>query len=366
MNIVEIIPSMSPIGGAERLVLDLACNMSKNPDNKITVISLYSNKDDDVINELLSHKNVSIIFLEKKRGVDLTCAKRLKKEILSINPDIIHCHLDSLVTIYLSKIYRKYRIFYTFHTLINESVIGKKSKPKNILYKHIFKKKYVTPIAISEVIKSSICGYFNLKESSVMVAYNGVPVEKFANNVPLEKRKYDFVFAGRFIDSKNPKTIIRAFGEIKQKHPESKLVMIGQGPLLDECKKITEEKNIDGISFTGFVFDVYKYLKESKIMLLPSTYEGNPMIINEAIASKCYIIATNVGGIPDVVNDNCGKLIEYSDNLQTELVDTMRDCLDNIKNIETVINNEYKNNCSRVSIDNTISQYMNIFMEQSK
>ena len=357
MAIVEIIPFLYPINGAERLVINLIKSFVVSG-NKVVLISLYSRKDNVSIKELEGLDNLEIYFLDKKRGIDYKCSKKLKKLISQINPDVVHCHLDSLTTIWLSRIYKKHKTYFTFHTLISESVIGNKHKFKNILYRHILKKKLVSPIAISKTIQQSICDYYNIPESSVDIVYNGVPTNQFTNTNSYGKRNFDFIFIGRFIDLKNPLTIVAAFNNVVKDYKDAKLVMIGEGPLLEECKK-TANKNI---TFTGFISDVSSYLKDSKALILASNYEGNPMVINEAIASRCYVIATKVGGIPDVVNDKNGLLFDLNNDLEQNLAQKMKVFLADYKNIDQMLMTNYKQNKEQISIDRVASDYLKVFM----
>lgn len=359
MNIVEIIPSLFPVGGAERLV----CNLTEsflNNNHSVVLISLYSNEHNIVVDEL-KNKGVRIIFLNKKKGVDFSCAKRLKKIISEINPDVIHAHLDSLLTIYLSKIYRKYNVFYTFHTLITENVVGKKTNPKNLLYKHMFKKRMVTPVAISKTIKKSISSYYGLTDNFIQTIYNGVPVSLFSSNKPLEERAYDFVFIGRFIKIKNPDIILLSFIDFCKSYPKSSMIFVGEGELLPLCKEIVNKEKISNVIFTGFVDDVSSYLSNSKVLILASEYEGNPIVINEAIASKCFVLATKVGGIPDVINDNNGMLIDFDKQLKSKLTESMSYCKTHIVGINDMLDRNYQSNIENVSIERTCKEYLQLF-----
>lgn len=359
--IVEIIPWIYPINGAERLVMNLSKTFANN-NNKVILISLYSNKDNDAVKEMRNSHGIEIYFLDKNKGFDFRCASKLKKLIGEINPDVIHCHLDSLITIWLSKIYKTYNVYFTFHTLIERNIIGSKLKLKNLIYRHIFKRKIVHPIAISNVIKQSVCDYYGLSDEFVDVVYNGVPVNHYSNYKPYIEREFDFIFIGRFIELKNPLLIVSAFNKINKEYPNSKMVMIGSGPLLGECKS----NACDNILFTGFINDVSTYLANSKSLVLLSNYEGNPMVINEAVASKCYVIATSVGGIPDVVDNKKGDLIEVNNNIQERLESEMRFFLDNYNSLDLVTTENYEENKLNVSIDKTANDYMKIFTSEAK
>ena len=101
--------------------------------------------------------------------------------------------------------------------------------------------------------------------------------------------------------------------EIHIQHPNICLTIVGDGPEKTELRKTTEKYNMESyVIFTGDVEDVEKYLSESDIFILPSIYEGLPLSILEAMASGLPVIASNVGGIPDIVKEN-GILVSVND-----------------------------------------------------
>ncbi len=365
MRICEVIPCLYPLGGAERFLIDLS-NSFVTEGDEVFIISLYTKQDNPIVKTLMEQSKIKMFFLEKKKGIDLKCAKKLKKLIESIKPDIIHSHLDSILTIWLSGIFKKIKTFYTFHTLINTSVVGKKSAPKNILYKMLFKRKNIFPVAISQTIKKSICDYYRLDPSYVEVVYNGVPTNHFSVSTSLGERNIDFIFIGRFIELKNTKIILSCFKKVLDVHPSSTLVMIGEGPLLSWCKQYVSDNNIPGVEFKGFIEDVSPFITNAKCLLLPSTYEGNPIVINEAIASRSFVIATSVGGIPDVVNSKNGQLIAYDSKLEDSLYTSMVSFLNRIDTINDLLEENYVENLKMVSIDRASSEYIKVFKGRNK
>ena len=94
------------------------------------------------------------------------------------------------------------------------------------------------------------------------------------------------------------------------KYPDIKLCLYGQGELLDDCKKLVQDLGLsDLIDFCGVTSDVYSVLSRADGFLLCSHYEGMPMTLIEAMASGLPIVATAVGGVVDMIEDNqCGLL----------------------------------------------------------
>jgi glycosyltransferase involved in cell wall biosynthesis len=136
-------------------------------------------------------------------------------------------------------------------------------------------------------------------------------------------RSRDFLAVGRFVDKKAPHYTIRAFKQAVNKYPEAHLTMVGEGPLLEGCKKLVKELKIENnVGFAG-VLQPEKILglfSESLAFVQHSRTapngdsEGTPVAVLEAGASGLAVIATRHAGIPDVVVEGrTGLLVEEGD-----------------------------------------------------
>lgn len=355
IKVVEVIPTFFPVGGAERFVSNLIIQFSKHEDVSVEVISLYNNSDNDIVRKI-NNFGIKIHFLNKKRGIDFKCAREFRKVVNSIKPDIIHLHLNTLLTYYLSAVSKRIKTFYTFHTLINKNVVGRKNKPINLLTKFLLKTGKIRAVAISNVIKQSICSYYSLKNKYVETIPNGVPLDSIDYSIPSQKRKFDLIFVGRFIELKNVQLIASSFAKIKQSFSKNNLVMLGDGPLLEKCK--SDYSNF--IHFTGFVDNACSYIENSKVLVLASKYEGNPIVVNEAIAAGTFVVSTCVGGIPDILNETTGLLLPKETNA-SDLCASLIRVLNDINKISDAIMLNIEKNRENVSIAKTADKYLYIF-----
>ena len=131
---------------------------------------------------------------------------------------------------------------------------------------------------------------------------------------------------------------------------------LGDGPLLEECEQYAQENLLTNVSFMGFVDNGSKYMANSKILLIPSLNEGNPMVINEAIASGMMVIGSDVGGIHDLlINLNNCFLCEPNNELSFYLA--MKECL-NIINTDRACLSGNKTN---YSIESSVISYFDLF-----
>jgi glycosyltransferase involved in cell wall biosynthesis len=110
---------------------------------------------------------------------------------------------------------------------------------------------------------------------------------------------------GRLSEEKRHIDLLNAFEEVLKTFPDARLLIVGDGYLRKNLeKKVTEMHLANNITFTGFQENVFTYLKKMDVFVLPSRTEGTPLSILEAMSVGIPVIATNVGGIPEIVIDN--------------------------------------------------------------
>lgn len=148
------------------------------------------------------------------------------------------------------------------------------------------------------------------------------PNEKFIELKP-KFNKLQFISIGRFVDKKAPYYNILSFKKVLEKYPEAKLIMAGEGELLNTCKRLVIYYGIQkNVEFPGVISaKKYRdYLSESLAMVQHSITsdngdsEGTPVGILEASAAGLPVLSTNHAGIPDVIiNGVTGLLVEEHD-----------------------------------------------------
>jgi glycosyltransferase involved in cell wall biosynthesis len=363
MRIVEIIPKLFPCGGAETFLTTLSVSIKKQFNDDIHVICLYEGNNDNFLAKELLDNGITIHYLNKHTGVDFKCAKSLRKLLKEIKPDAIHLHLEVLITAMIGRIQRIAPVFYTFHSTASSAHYGRKNSFRNIVYRWYFRKRNVHCLSISKLVDNSIKKFFKVKNASIIL--NGVNLYKFSYKNNLNDRKITFLFAGRFVELKNTLCIIKAYFFTKHHFPDCNLTMLGTGPDMEKCKKFIDDNNVPDVNLVGFSDKANEYISNSQCLVLASSYEGNPIVINEAIASGTYVISSNVGGVPELLNETCGTMFEYDDiNLLTNLSKKMKEFLTNKEAIVKKISKNIEENRNRVSIDSKAKQYRDLFVEK--
>ena len=141
----------------------------------------------------------------------------------------------------------------------------------------------------------------------VRVLHNGVAIP------PRHEHRYGvrtFVTACSFAPCKATPVLVEAFLAVEAERPGLRLRMIGDGPERRRCEELARHADREGqVEFTGYLTDVYAELEQSDVFVLPSLNENLPLALLQAMATGLPCIASNVGGVPEVITRDCGVLV---------------------------------------------------------
>lgn len=239
----------------------------------------------------------------------------LYRYIVKEKIDIIHVHgSSSLMSIELviAKLARcPVRIAHSHNTTCEHKKIDKLLRP-------IFYWSYTKALACGQD-----AGKWMFGKREFTVVPNGRSIKKYAYNA-LKRIQYRNVLnipedafvighVGRFNIQKNHEYLIRIFEEIFKINKNSYLVLIGTGERIDEIKKIVNKSGIkNNVIFTGVINNVEDYLSAFDVMLLPSLYEGLPMVV----------IEWQIAGLPCVISDTITKECAITSLLKFESIES--------------------------------------------
>lgn len=304
MKVIQVIPNLC-MGGAETMCETLTLELIKQGVD-VKIVSLYDYQTP--ITQRLSRAGVEIEFLNKKGGMDLSIIKKLKNIFIRENPDVVHSHLGAQKYAMIAA--KKARIPSRVHTV--HSVADKElSRIDKILAKRFYKKHGVVPVALSEMVQETVKNVYKLPLDLVPIIVNGINLSKC-----LKKSDYSFgdtikvLHIGRFSPEKNHKGLIDAFEIFHKVFPNTTLNLVGDGNTLEETKEYALEKGLkDAVCFLGMKDNVYEYINQADIFVLSSLYEGMPMTLIEAMGTGVPIVATNVGGVPNMLTNEKNALL---------------------------------------------------------
>ena len=138
----------------------------------------------------------------------------------------------------------------------------------------------------------------------VTVIPNGVDASLFHPKPGRNNISQTILFVGRLVPNKGPETLIQTVPLVLAQHPQAQFVMVGDGPLRVRLQKQARKLGIGhAIQFLGIRYDVPQLMREAALLVRPSWLEGMPLTVLEAMASAIPVVATPVGGTPEILKD---------------------------------------------------------------
>jgi glycosyltransferase involved in cell wall biosynthesis len=173
-----------------------------------------------------------------------------------------------------------------------------------------FMSKKAKIVTVSEYSRAKLVKHWNVKPGYVNVIYNGVRVPTLSSSFE------DVVLTvGHVVDYKNPLTWIKVAKIVIKEFPSIKFLWAGDGVLLESMRNIVIENKLkDNVFFLGLVNDLAPYYKMTSIYFHPSLIESHGISIIEAMSFRIPCVASNVGGIPESLNNGIsGFLLDPMD-----------------------------------------------------
>lgn len=304
MKVVQVIPEFG-LAGAEIMCENLTYELLKLGHN-VVVVSMYDYHS--AITERLEKAGIDVRYLGKKSGLDFSMIQKIKKILKEGEVDVIHTHRYcaqyAVPAAIMAGVKRR---VHTVHSVAKEEN-GKLARKLNKIF---FKMNALVPVALSEKIQDTIVDEYGMRKYSVPVIFNGINLEKCKVKTEYSiTGKFKILHIGRFQDVKNHKGLIAAFEIFNQKYPDSELHLIGDGENKREIEELVVTKKLhNSVFFYGLQPNVHQFLSEMDVFTLPSLHEGVPITLVEAMGTGLPIVATAVGGVPDMLDENSAQLV---------------------------------------------------------
>ena len=255
-----------------------------------------------------------------RRRFDKQAAKALADLCREWDIDLIHCHyLREHYTALLAKKYnKKIRVVYTNHFVLANDFITRLSN-------RWMDKRQDQMIAVCNKGREQLIAN-GWSADRIQVIFNAVDLEAWAGDrsestlrseLGLPEDRFVMLCASRFADDKGHKYLIDSVKRLTQLTDKPfTLVLAGDGPLLEPSKAQVKELGLEEqVRFIGFRKDIKNLYKGSDLYVNSSQHEALSFLIIEAMAAGLPVIATDMGGNSDIVNEEagCGLLVAYDD-----------------------------------------------------
>lgn len=258
-------------------------------------------------------EKIKLIEIFMRGEWDIAAVLKLKKFLKRIKPDVLHLHTSHAHTLGLlaGRLAKVEKIIST----------RRMDFPTSGFFSRLKYTKVDKIVAISEVVKEILIRS-GIEKEKITVIYSTINCEDFSGKsnlregLGLPQDTPILGTVGSLVNIKGHKYLFEAMVKIKEEFPQVRLLVVGEGPLEEKLKKLAEKLGLESvIIFTGFRKDIPEILGILDVFVLASLKEGLGVSLLEAASYGLPIVATNVGGIPEVVKDGItGFLVPPKDS----------------------------------------------------
>ncbi len=297
------------IGGLERVMLNCIDQM-QGEHYKHVIISLT-----DANNFAQNENNqIEVHCLGKKEGSDLGIHFKLFKLLRKIKPTVLHSY--NLATIEYHPISWLAGVKGHIHAEHGRDI----GDPQGLNKKHNLLRKLMSYfiqryVSVSEDLHQWLLNTVGISKHKAILIQNGINTERFNLNKQVSEQ-LRFTIVARISPVKDHQNLLTAFKLLKKQLKAEnmpKLAIVGDGHQRAQLEKFCLDNELTSIEFLGARDDIQFILAKTDVFVLSSIAEGIPMTILEAMSASTPIIATSVGGIPEVVESGHeGYLVEKS------------------------------------------------------
>lgn len=313
------------IGGAELQMFLLAKFLDKTKFTPILACSNYPALDKWCSN--FEGEGIQVIRLEVKSKHDPKHLPLLKKILHEQEIDILHAHIWNPASCRFAYLAAKS----TDVPLVTTEHDPFKISPMKNLFKKYSLRNVKKIIAISNDNKHLLAGLYPKHKGKIQVIHNGIDTTwwqsqllRFSEEDQQEVREQIFhanhdsfviISIAELHERKGQKYLIEAMKDVVAKYANVKLVIVGEGGERENLEKLVKKLGLEKhITLTGKKSEIPKLLKSSNLFVLPSRREGFGLVNLEAMYTPLAVVASKVGGIPDIINKDCGVLVPPEDS----------------------------------------------------
>lgn len=308
MRILQIVDSLD-IGGAEKMAVNYANSLS----GKIEFSGLVATrKEGELKNQL--HKNTHYLFLNKKSKLDLKAVFKLKKYCVENKIEYLQAHSSSFFTAFLVKVFLpSLRIIWHDHNGLSEFISKKKSYVLKIV-SHFFD----GIVVVNYKLKNWAERELNCKKVIYLANFTTLDNNQVSETILFGTDQKRILCLANLRFQKNHFLLIEVAKKLKAIHPDWSFHLVGKDFKDEYAAQVKSQINDNGLQETVFIYgskkDTQSIISQSDIAILTSQSEGLPVALLEYGLNKKPVVATNVGEIPLIIeNESNGFVVPNYD-----------------------------------------------------
>ena len=242
---------------------------------------------------------------------DLRALRQVRALLATLQPDILHIHSAKAGWVgRLALGRRRPRVILTLHSFIFDERVGRLQRALIARLERWLARRTDRIIAVSQALKDDLVVMMGLPPAQIAVLYNGLDFADAAPPLPRRAAAPCIGAVARLAPQKGLDCFLRAAALVAQHYPEATFPIIGDGPLRASLVALADELGLaDRVSFLGYRADAVALMRAMDIFVLASTHETFGLTVAEALAQEVPVVAADVGGIPEIVEDGVSGLL---------------------------------------------------------
>lgn len=355
---------MTGLAGSENFLINLGEGLhARNWEPYFGLIEEKGNPVDETYRKLMA-AGWNVERFSYREGFLLSLWPRIKRWIRTVQPALIHTHLihaDLLGAF----------------TSIGMDTPFVTSKHNDDQFKHypgygwfagMLNRAFDRGITISHHLNQFYTNELRIDQPDFETIHYGLDVDEFLSVAEPRKPSRDngpttFGIVARLVEQKGHTTLLEAFHEVIKDTTDVQLKIVGDGPLLEEFKQLTQQLDIDKwVSFEGHKKDIPNVMRNFDVFVHPSRWEGFGLVFLEAMACKLPVIATDVSAIPEIVVDGETGILVPPDE-SDRLAEAMIELKENQSLRSTMGGAGYERVRKNFSIEKMIDQHVHLYEE---
>lgn len=312
LRVVHVVLSLE-VGGLEHVVLDLVRQgLAAGQD-----VSVLCVERTGALAPQVEALGAPVVCIDKVPGLSPRSVRDLRRAFAGIRPDVIHTHqLAALAYVRASFLARHRPV--VVHTEHGKHYSG---RWRNRLLGRFGSGGVDRFFCVSADVAAEVRQCHVARSAIVQVVPNGIDTARFSDdhgsrdiraelNIPAGARVVGTV--GRLAEIKRQDLLIQGFAEISKACPDTHLLLIGDGPMRADLQELARKLNLaDRVHFAGYRADPAPFVRSMSVFALTSRSEGMPLSVLEAWAAGVPVVASRVGGLPELIRqDSTGLLFE--------------------------------------------------------
>jgi glycosyltransferase involved in cell wall biosynthesis len=304
LKIMYVITGLG-LGGAEKVVASLADEMARRG-NKVILVYLTGDA-------LVTPTNVAVevVRIRVASFKDLpNFFVRFRRLHSQFDPDVVHTHL-----VHANLLVRLSRLFTPIRRLVTTA--HNRNEEGRFRMTGYRVTNWLSDVT-TNVSKEAVRAFEDQKavpSGQMQAVYNGISLREFRKSVSgasrirselrLPSSKKLIVAVGRLSEPKDYPNLLNSLALIHSDNSEWHFALAGDGPLRAELVSLTKKLGLYGqVSFLGVRNDIPDLLSAADLFVLSSAWEGFPMVVGEAMACECLVVATDCGGVHEFLGES--------------------------------------------------------------